>query len=92
MLVEERTIIGTPDPNYKFDRFMGTVGVGIDTPMGRRIEQVEFTILADTLEEAFVKFKDSVKVHFEMMKVEADKQILVANQMPKIPNRKKLII
>jgi hypothetical protein len=92
MLIEHRSAVGEPDPNHKFDKFIGTVGVGVETPMGRHVEPVEFPIVADSLEEAFAKFRDSAKKHVEKLATAANSQIMVANQMPKVPNQKKLII
>ncbi len=63
----------------KFDRFIGRVGIAVQTPVGQQIEQIEFPIVAKSLQEAFTKFMDSAKGFMNKLQHEArDQKPLVA--------------
>ena len=73
MSITERVIIDNTNPKV-FDRFQGTIGIGIDTPMGPQMEHVSFPITAETIAEAFEKFEQYARAHVAKMKAEMLKQ------------------
>lgn len=49
-------------------RFLGTMAIGINTPMGPKMQEVEFPINATDTEDAFNKFETSAKAYVEELK------------------------
>jgi hypothetical protein len=88
MAVQERTRVDTPTPGEKevvFDRFLGTVGIAIQSQMGTRMEQIEFPIPAKSLSEAFEIFEKSARAYVQKMHDDANKKIVVARPGPPQP-------
>jgi|APFre7841882654_1041346.scaffolds.fasta_scaffold73905_2 hypothetical protein len=85
MLVQERTRVDLPIPGEKevvFDRFLGTVGIAVNTQMGTQMQQIEFTIPAKSLKEAFEIFEKSARAHVQKLQDDANKKIVVARPGP----------
>jgi hypothetical protein len=103
MLIEERTIIkGSEGPVVKLDRFMGHAMIGVQTPMGPDTMPIQFGIDANSLEEAFMKFRDSARNYCEKMKKDSEaaaikQSLLTPGHIPPPPSqgqgsKRKLII
>lgn len=62
MQVQQRTMVS--GPAAPFHQFVGTIGVGTKD----NIQHIEFAIDAETLEEAFLKFKECADAKYAQMK------------------------
>jgi hypothetical protein len=71
--LKERTLV-SGDKKTEFDRFVGTVAVGIQTPMGPQLEHIDFPIAADNMYEAFEKFESSARAHLTRLKAELQRE------------------
>lgn len=59
-------------------RYTGSAVIGIMGPQGPQPQRVSFPIEAESLEECFEKFKDSLDAYLEELKQESMKKHIVA--------------
>lgn len=75
-LIQERIVV-SDNNGVKFDRFLGKVMIGINTPAGPQMEEMEFPIPAESLEAAFNVFEQYAKMMLDKIKREHQKQVAV---------------
>jgi hypothetical protein len=76
-MVTERVLVKGDVKECPFDRFIGTVGLGVMTEAGPQIEKIEFPIKADDLDGAFASFKSSADVFVKRLRSKMENEVVV---------------
>jgi hypothetical protein len=81
-MVTERVLLKEGGKSVKYDRFVGTIGLGVMTEAGPQVEKIDFPIEANSLDEAFTNFKSSADKFVQRLKEEESKANLALPQKP----------